>query len=297
MAPRIVLAGSSGLIGSALSAYLTARGDEVVRLVRRPARTAGELSWDPAAGRLDAGALQGAAAVVNLAGAGVGDKRWSEDYKALIRSSRVDTTRTLALAVAASGEPIRFVNASAVGYYGSDRGDDILTEESAPGQGFLAGLVRDWEAATAPAAASGAPVALARTGLVMDATGGAFARLVLLTKLGLGGPIGSGKQYWPWISLHDEVRALAWLVDHPEVTGAVNVVGPDPLRQAAIAAAIAARLHRPHVVPAPAAALKLVLGEFADDVLGSQRVIPARLVASGFRHDHPSIEDAVAAML
>ena len=297
MAPRIVLAGSSGLIGSALSAYLTARGDEVVRLVRRPARTAGELSWDPAAGRLDAGALQGAAAVVNLAGAGVGDKRWSEDYKALIRSSRVDTTRTLALAVAATGEPIRFVNASAVGYYGSDRGDDILTEESAPGQGFLAGLVRDWEAATAPAAASGAPVALARTGLVMDATGGAFARLVLLTKLGLGGPIGSGKQYWPWISLHDEVRALAWLVDHPEVTGAVNVVGPDPLRQAAIAAAIAARLPRPHVVPAPAAALKLVLGEFADDVLGSQRVIPARLVASGFRHDHPSIEDAVAAML
>ncbi len=297
MAPRIVLAGSSGLIGSALSAYLTARGDEVVRLVRRPARTAGELSWDPAAGRLDAGALQGAAAVVNLAGAGVGDKRWSEDYKALIRSSRVDTTRTLALAVAATGEPIRFVNASAVGYYGSDRGDDVLTEESAPGQGFLAGLVRDWEAATAPAAASGAPVALARTGLVMDATGGAFARLVLLTKLGLGGPIGSGKQYWPWISLHDEVRALAWLVDHPEVTGAVNVVGPDPLRQAAIAAAIAARLHRPRVVPAPTAALKLVLGEFADDVLGSQRVIPARLVASGFRHDHPSIEDAVAAML
>ena len=283
MAPRIVLAGSSGLIGSALSAYLTARGDEVVRLVRRPARTAGELSWDPA--------------VVNLAGAGVGDKRWSEDYKALIRSSRVDTTRTLALAVAATGEPIRFVNASAVGYYGSDRGDDVLTEESAPGQGFLAGLVRDWEAATAPAAASGAPVALARTGLVMDATRGAFARLVLLTKLGLGGPIGSGKQYWPWISLHDEVRALAWLVDHPEVTGAVNVVGPDPLRQAEIASAIAARLHRPHIVPAPAAALKLVLGEFAEDVLGSQRVLPARLLAAGFSHDHPTIEDAVAAML
>ena len=297
MAPRIVLAGSSGLIGSALSAYLTARGDEVVRLVRRPARTAGELSWDPAAGRLDAGALQGAAAVVNLAGAGVGDKRWSEDYKALIRSSRVDTTRTLALAVAASGEPIRFVNASAVGYYGSDRGDDVLTEESAPGQGFLAGLVRDWEAATAPAAASGAPVALARTGLVMDATGGAFARLVLLTKLGLGGPIGSGKQYWPWISLHDEVRALAWLVDHPEVIGAVNVVGPDPVGLGVRGGVGGARLHRPHVVPAPAAALKLVLGEFADDVLGSQRVIPARLVASGFRHDHPSIEDAVAAML
>ncbi|MFZ2515595.1 MAG: TIGR01777 family oxidoreductase, partial [Candidatus Lutibacillus vidarii] len=235
--------------------------------------------------------------VVNLAGAGVGDKRWSEDYKALIRSSRVDTTRTLALALAATGEPIRFVNASAVGYYGSDRGDDILTEESAPGQGFLAGVVHDWEAATAPAAAAGAPVALARTGLVMDADGGAFAKLVLLTKLGLGGPIGSGRQFWPWISLHDEVRALAWLVDHPELTGAVNVVGPDPLRQAEIAAAIAARLHRPHVVPAPAAALKLVLGEFADDVLGSQRVIPARLVASGFRHDHPSIEDAVAAML
>lgn len=297
MAPRIVLAGSSGLIGSALSAYLAARGDEVVRLVRRPARDPGELSWDPVAGRLDAVALQGAAAVVNLAGAGVGDRRWSEDYKALIRSSRIDTTRTLALAIAATGEPIRLVNASAVGYYGTDRGDDVLTEESAPGHGFLAGVVRDWEAATAPAAAAGAAVAFARTGLVMDATGGAFAKLVLLTKLGLGGPIGSGRQYWPWISLHDEVRALAWLVDHPEVTGAVNVVGPDPLRQAEIASAIAARLHRPHIVPAPAAALKLVLGEFAEDVLGSQRVLPARLLAAGFSHDHPTIEDAVAAML
>lgn len=297
MAPRIVLAGSSGLIGSALSAYLAARGDEVVRLVRRPARDPGELSWDPVAGRLDAVALQGAAAVVNLAGAGVGDRRWSEDYKALIRSSRIDTTRTLALAIAATGEPIRLVNASAVGYYGTDRGDDVLTEESAPGHGFLAGVVRDWEAATAPAAAAGAAVAFARTGLVMDATGGAFAKLVLLTKLGLGGPIGSGRQYWPWISLHDEVRALAWLVDHPEVTGAVNVVGPDPLQQAEIASAIAARLHRPHIVPAPAAALKLVLGEFAEDVLGSQRVLPARLLAAGFSHDHPTIEDAVAAML
>lgn len=297
MAPRIVLAGSSGLIGSALSAYLAARGDEVVRLVRRPARDPGELSWDPVAGRLDAVALQGAAAVVNLAGAGVGDRRWSHDYKALIRSSRIDTTRTLALAIAATGEPIRLVNASAVGYYGTDRGDDVLTEESAPGHGFLAGVVRDWEAATAPAAAAGAAVAFARTGLVMDATGGAFAKLVLLTKLGLGGPIGSGRQYWPWISLHDEVRALAWLVDHPEVTGAVNVVGPDPLRQAEIASAIAARLHRPHIVPAPAAALKLVLGEFAEDVLGSQRVLPARLLAAGFSHDHPTIEDAVAAML
>lgn len=297
MAPRIVLAGSSGLIGSALSAYLAARGDEVVRLVRRPARDPGELSWDPVAGRLDAVSLQGAAAVVNLAGAGVGDRRWSEDYKALIRSSRIDTTRTLALAIAATGEPIRLVNASAVGYYGTDRGDDVLTEESAPGHGFLAGVVRDWEAATAPAAAAGAAVAFARTGLVMDATGGAFAKLVLLTKLGLGGPIGSGRQYWPWISLHDEVRALAWLVDHPEVTGAVNVVGPDPLQQAEIASAIAARLHRPHIVPAPAAALKLVLGEFAEDVLGSQRVLPARLLAAGFSHDHPTIEDAVAAML
>ncbi len=297
MAPRIVLAGSSGLIGSALSAYLAARGDEVVRLVRRPARDPGELSWDPVAGRLDAVALQGAAAVVNLAGAGVGDRRWSHDYKALIRNSRIDTTRTLALAIAATGEPIRLVNASAVGYYGTDRGDDVLTEESAPGHGFLAGVVRDWEAATAPAAAAGAAVAFARTGLVMDATGGAFAKLVLLTKLGLGGPIGSGRQYWPWISLHDEVRALAWLVDHPEVTGAVNVVGPDPLQQAEIAAAIAARLHRPHIVPAPAAALKLVLGEFAEDVLGSQRVLPARLLAAGFSHDHPTIEDAVAAML
>jgi uncharacterized protein (TIGR01777 family) len=227
----------------------------------------------------------------------VGDRRWTESYKATIRDSRVDTTRTLAMAVAASGRPIRVVNGSAVGFYGSDRGDEVLTEDSAKGAGFLSDVVAAWEAATEPAADAGAPVAMARTGLVMDAKGGAFERLILLTRFGLGGSLGSGGQFWPWISLHDEVRALAFLIDHPDLVGPVNLVGPDPRPQREVAAAIAARLRRPHVVPAPSFALRLALGEFADDILGSQRVVPARLLDHGFRHDQPTLSDAVAAMV
>lgn len=297
MPERIVVTGASGLIGTALTAHLRARGDEVVRLVRRAPTAPDEAQWDPRAGALHPDALDGAGAVVHLAGAGVGDKRWTPGYKQLILASRVDGTTTVAEAIAGSGRPIRLVSASAVGYYGSDRGEEILTEGSARGTGFLADVVAAWETATADAAQAGSPVALARTGLVMAPGAGAFQPLLRLGRLGLGGPLGSGRQFWPWVTLHDEVRALAFLVDHPEITGPVNLVGPDPLPQRQIAAEIGRQLGRPAILPAPAAALYLAVGEFAGDILGSQRVTPQVLLTAGFAHDHPDLTSAVAQML
>lgn len=293
----IVVTGASGLIGSALSSYLVARGDRVVHLVRREARTASECSWDPTSRHLDPAALEGVDAVVHLAGAGVADKRWTADYKQLIVTSRTDSTTAVAQAVAEHGDAVRLVNASAVGFYGTDRGEEVLTEDSAGGEGFLAEVVRAWEEATEPASAAGAPVAMSRTGLVMARGGGAFAPLVRLGKLGLAGPLGSGHQYWPWITLDDVVRALVHLVDHREVVGPVNVVGPDPLPQKAVVDELGRQLGRPTVVPAPAFALRAVLGEFSSEVLGSQRVVPDRLRESGFQYVHGDIASAVATIL
>ncbi len=294
---RVVITGASGLIGSALSTYLVARGDRVVHLVRREARTASEVEWDPTTRHLDPGALEGVDAVVHLAGAGVADKRWTADYKQLIVTSRTDSTTAVATAVAAHGSAVRLVNASAVGFYGTDRGDEVLTEESPAGEGFLAEVVQAWESATDPASAAGAPVAMSRTGLVMSRGGGAFAPLVRLGRLGLAGSLGSGKQYWPWITLDDVVRALVHLVDHREVVGPVNVVGPDPMRQKAVVDELGRQLGRPTVLPAPAFALRIALGEFSSEVLGSQRVVPTALQASGFEFVHGDLASAVTTIL
>lgn len=290
---RILLAGSSGFIGSALRRHMQDRGDEVLRLVRRPATSPDERSWDPTSGRLDTAVLDGIDAVVNLGGAGVGDHRWSASYKAELVASRLDGTATLAGALAAHREPVRWVNGSAVGYYGNDNGDTLLTEEAPAGGGFLADLVQRWEGATAPAVAAGVPVAWARTGLVMAADGGAFQRIRLLGRLGLGGPLGTGRQFWPWITLTDEVRALAFLVDHVDLTGPVNLTGPEPAPQREVAAAIGRRFGRPAVLPAPAFALRAALGEFAEDILGSQRAVPRRLLDAGFDFQHPTLAAAV----
>lgn len=294
---RVVITGASGLIGSALSTYLVARGDRVVHLVRREARTASEVEWDPTTRHLDPGALEGVDVVVHLAGAGVADKRWTADYKQLIVTSRTDSTTAVATAVAAHGSAVRLVNASAVGFYGTDRGDEVLTEESPAGEGFLAEVVQAWESATDPASAAGAPVAMSRTGLVMSRGGGAFAPLVRLGRLGLAGSLGSGKQYWPWITLDDVVRALVHLVDHREVVGPVNVVGPDPMRQKAVVDELGRQLGRPTVLPAPAFALRIALGEFSSEVLGSQRVVPTALQASGFEFVHGDLASAVTTIL
>jgi uncharacterized protein (TIGR01777 family) len=287
---RVAISGASGLIGSALSAFLRARGDDVVHLVRRRP-SPGEIGWDPTSRTLDPSDLSGLTAVVHLAGAGVGDHRWTPAYKHEILSSRVNGTATIATALADLGEPIALVSGSAIGVYG-DRGERILTEDSAAGQGFLADVVRAWEAAASPAQKAGLRVVLARTGLVLSPHGGAMERVLPLARLGLAGPLGTGRQYWSWITLHDEVRALAHLIDQ-DLAGPVNLVSPQPLRQAEVMKALGTVLGRPALLPAPALALKVILGEFASDVLASDRILPSVLTASGFVFDHDTIERAM----
>jgi uncharacterized protein (TIGR01777 family) len=230
---------------------------------------------------------------VNLAGAGIGDHRWTPEYKNLITSSRVTSTRTLAAAIAGAERPVRLVQGSAVGYYG-DRGEEALDESSHPGRGFLVDVVRQWESAADEAVAAGAPVAYLRTGIVLAPSGGAAEPMLRLGRLGLLGPMGSGRQWCAWITLADEVGAVVHLIEHPEIVGPVNAVGPAPARQVDVARALAARLHRPAFVPAPAFALRAVLGEFASDVLGSQRVVGSVLVDSGYVHIHKDLDAAAA---
>jgi len=262
-----------------------------VHLVRRQPRAGYEIGWDPATRTLDPGELSGVTAVVHLAGAGVGDHRWTAAYKHEILASRVNGTTTIATALADLGEPIALVSGSAMGAYG-DRGDELLTEDSEMGHGFLADVVRAWESATKPAQDAGLRVAHARTGLVLAPNGGAMERVLRLARFGLAGPLGSGRQYWSWITLHDEVRALAHLIDQ-DLSGPVNLVSVQPLRQAEVMKVLGAVLGRPAVLPAPTLALKVIMGEFASDILGSQRVLPSVLTASGFVFDHDTIESAM----
>ena len=296
MTKRVAVTGSSGLIGGALRRALAERGDEAVRLVRHATSAPDEVQWDPSRGRIDEGALDGVDAVVNLAGVGIGDRRWNPEHKREVERSRTDATGTVAQALVAhrdrTGEAIRLVNASAVGYYG-DRGEEHLPETSEPGQDFLSGVVVRWEGAARPAVDAGLPVAFVRTGLVMAPEGGAFEQVVRLGRLGLGGPMGSGREWWPWITLVDEVRAILHLVDHPELVGPFNLVAPGVARQGEIASAIGSALSRPAFVPAPRFALRAVLGEFADYVVASQRVEPEALLAAGFTFEHPELDGAV----
>lgn len=295
MPQRVAITGASGLIGGALSAFLRERGDEVVHLVRRAPSAPHEVQWDPRQRRLDPSALSGVTAVVHLAGAGVGDKRWTPAYQREILASRVDGTTTIATtlaALAAQGQRVRLVSGAAVGFYG-DRGDEVLTEESAPGSGFLSEVVRAWEAAADPAREAGLAVATTRTGLVFAPDGGALSRMLPLARLGINGPLGNGRQWWPWISLRDTVGALAHLVDHPEIEGPVNLVGPHPDHQLDIARELGRQIHRPALLPAPAFGIRLVLGGFSDEVLTSKRAVPTRLTESGFVHQDQSVESAL----
>ena len=283
MSLTIGVTGASGLIGRSLTSALRERGDHVVVFVRRAPSAPDERGWDPAAERLDPTALSDVDVVVNLAGKGIGDRRWNTEHKTEVLRSRVSATRTVCAAIAANERPIRLVNASAVGFYG-DRGDEFLTEESPPGVGFLPELVGAWEGAAAGLLDDGRSVVFARTGLVMTAGGGALRPLVRATKLGVGGPLGSGHQFWPIISMRDQVGALIHLIDRPDITGPVNLVGVEPPRQREGASTLAKQLKRPSVLPAPRLGLRLVVGQFADDILASQRVLPARLQSSGFVH-------------
>ena len=243
---KIAVTGSTGFLGTPLVSSLRSDGHEVLRLVRRAPSGLDEVTWDPVAGTADVGALGGVEAVVHLAGAGVGDHRWTEAYKRTILDSRVDGTRTISTAITRLDPmPRVLVSASAVGFYG-DRGEEVLTEESPPGGGFLADVVQSWEAAAAPAVAAGVRVVHPRTGIVLSKDGGALGRMSMLFRLGLGGKLGSGRQYWPWISLTDEIRALRFLLDTESLSGPVNLTGPEPATNAAITSAIGERRASAH---------------------------------------------------
>ncbi|MGW0764822.1 TIGR01777 family oxidoreductase [Streptomyces sp. NPDC002676] len=292
---RIAVAGASGLIGSALVRSLTADGHEVVRLVRRAARGTDEVCWDPEGRYVDAAGLAGCDVVVDLAGAGVGDRRWTAEYKRRIRDSRVLGTAALAEAVAALPEPPRvFVSGSAIGFYG-DTGDRAVDEDAPAGEGFLPSLCVEWEAAAAPAQEAGVRTVFARTGLVVARSGGAWGRLFPLFRAGLGGQLGNGRQYWSYIALHDEVAALRHLIDNEALSGPFNLTAPEPLTNRQITEAMGRVLHRPTLCAVPAPVLRVVLGEMAGDVLGSQRVLPRRLLESGFGFAFPGIDDAIRA--
>lgn len=292
---KVAITGASGLIGSALVPHLRARGDEVLRLVRRPASAPDEVSWDPAAGTVDLQRLAGIDAVVHLAGAGVGDHRWTDAYKRTILDSRVDGTHTIVKAMTAlNPRPRTLVAGSAIGWYG-DTGDRAVDETAPAGDGFLADVVRAWEAAAEPARAAGIRVTHARTGLVVAKEGGAWGRLFPIFRLGLGGKLGSGRQYWSWISLRDEIAALTFLLDNDSMTGPVNLTGPAPATNAQVTSAMGKVLGRPTLFAVPAFALKTVLGEFSSEVLGSARVIPSVLESAGFAWQDPTVESAIRA--
>ncbi|MFJ8687169.1 TIGR01777 family oxidoreductase [Micromonospora wenchangensis] len=296
---RILMAGVSGFLGTRLVDRLTDDGHQVTRLVRRSPRTPDEQRWDPTAGQLDPAVVAGADAVVNLAGAGVGDKRWTDDYRRVIRSSRVDTTTTLAVTIAgmpAADRPRVLLNSSAVGWYGNT-GDRVVEEDAPAGEGFLADVCRVWEAATRPAEDAGVRVVRLRTGLPLHRDGGLLKPQLLPFRLGIAGRLGSGRQWLPWISLRDWLDATVFLLTAGEVAGAVNVVGPNPVTNAAFTREFARQLHRPAVVPIPAVALKIALGGFAQEALTSTRVLPAVLTRAGFTWTHPGLPAALHAAL
>jgi uncharacterized protein (TIGR01777 family) len=294
---KIAITGASGLIGSALVPHLRARGDDVLRLVRRRAVAPDEVEWDPIGGSVDLEALAGIDGVVHLAGAGVGDRRWSDAYKKTILDSRVDGTRTIVNAMTQlDPSPSTLVAGSAIGWYG-DTGDQAVDETAPAGSGFLADVVRAWEAAAEPAREAGIRVTHARTGLVVSSRGGAWQRLFPIFKAGLGGKLGSGQQYWSWISLRDEVAALTFCLDNTELSGPVNLTGPDPVTNQAVTEAMGRVLRRPTLFAVPAFALKTVLGEFSTEVLGSARVLPAVLADAGFTWQDPTVDSAIRAAL
>jgi uncharacterized protein len=289
----IAIAGSSGLIGSALTYALRAADHRVLRIVRRAPSSPDELFWNPDTGEFDAGALEGVDAVVNLCGVNVGSKRWSGAFQQSLRDSRIGPTEVLSSAVVAAGVPV-LVNASAVGYYGDTRGR-IVDESAPPGDDFLAVLCEDWEAATEWAVHGGVRVVLVRTGLVLARGGGLLSRLKPVFTLGLGAQLGNGRQYMPWISLEDEIRALLFAIGHDELAGPVNLTGPAPVTNAEFTASLGRAVNRPTLMRLPGFALRTVFGGFADEgLLSGQRAIPAALERAGFEFHHNTIGEALA---
>jgi hypothetical protein len=297
---RFLLSGASGMVGSALREALDARQATVTQLVRRIPQTASELQWNPAAAIpvADTGPVEGLDAAIHLSGANLSARRWTPAYRREMAASRVDSTRALATLLAALRRPPRaLLVASAIGIYGN-RGDEILDETSAPGQGFLAGLCREWEAAATPAAQAGVRVVHMRFGVVLAPGAGALAMMLPIFRLGLGGRLGSGKQWMSWISLSDLVAAVRFLLESPSLHGAVNLVASHPVTNSQFTRTLARLLHRPAVLPAPAFALRLALGQMADEaLLSSTRVRPSMLINAGFGFTQPTIEAALNSAL
>ncbi len=296
---KVAITGSHGLIGSALASSLESDGHEVTRLVRGRPAGAHEVAWNPAAGTIDAEALEGLDAVVHLAGVGIGDHRWTHEHKAAVLDSRVQGTGLLTTTLAGLRRPPAVVaSGSAVGFYG-DRGDEKLTEESGPGTGFLADVVQKWEASATPATEAGIRVAYLRTGVVQSGNGGALKKQLPAFKAGMGGRLGSGRQWLSWITIDDEVDAIRHVLDNPEIVGPVNLCAPAPVTNDEFTRTLGKVLHRPTAIPTPTPALRLLFGRemVSEMLLAGQRVLPGILESTGFVFGQPTLSTALAAVL
>jgi uncharacterized protein (TIGR01777 family) len=294
---HILVTGATGLVGSKLLPLLKAEGHEVTSLTRRAGRNSSDRTWNPDSGSLPASTLEGIDAVIHLAGENIGDSRWTAAKKKRIRDSRVIGTRLLAEAAAKSGQVKAFVSASAIGFYG-DRGNEELTEASSPGTGFLPNVCREWESAAEPARAAGIRVVNLRLGVVMAKEGGALAKMLLPFKMCVGGIIGSGQQYWSWLTVNEAARMFQFAVNNESLSGPVNAVAPSPSTNYEFTKALGRVLHRPTIFPLPGFVAKVVLGEMAQDlILASTRVLPTRLKQAGYQFADPDLEKAIAAAL
>jgi uncharacterized protein (TIGR01777 family) len=289
---RIAITGASGLIGTALVGQLKSEGHTVQRFVRRPVVAPDEIQWDPKTGYVDIEALRGVDAIIHLAGVGVGDKRWSKKYKSEILNSRLLGTTAIAHAVN-EVKPQVFISASAIGWYG-ESGNRSVVESDRVGDDFLAAVCREWEGAAD--LVTDVRTVKIRTGLVLDPTGGALGKMLPLFRLGLGGKLGNGKQWWSWITLHDVIRAISFLLES-KVSGPVNLTSPNPVTNQEFTSALARAMHRPALFPAPAIALKIALGGFSSEILGSKKVMPQALTDVGFTWDYPHITNALTALV
>ena len=289
---RIAITGASGIIGAALVGHLKSEGHTVQRFVRRAVVAPDEIQWDPKTGFVDLDALRGVDAVINLAGAGVGDKRWSKRYRSEILNSRLLGTTAISNAVN-EVKPQVFISASAIGWYG-ESGSRAVVETDRVGEDFLAAVCREWEAAAD--LVKNVRTVKIRTGLILDPTGGALGRMLPLFILGLGGKLGNGKQFWSWITLHYHIRAIEFLLGHP-ISGPVNLTSPNPVTNQEFTSALARAMHRPALFPAPAFALKLALGGFSSEILGSKKVLPHVLSEAGFTWDYTHITNALTALV
>jgi len=289
---RIAVTGATGMIGSALVGHLKSEGHTVQKLVRRPVVSSDEIAWDPKAGTIDLAALEGVDAIIHLAGANVGDRRWTKRYKAEILNSRLLGTNTIATAVSQI-KPSVFISASAIGWYG-ETGNRAVTENDRSGDDFLATVCKEWEGA-ADLAGDVRTVKL-RTGLVLEPTSGALGKMLPLFRFGLGGKLGNGKQWWSWITLHDQIKAICYLLEN-QIEGAVNLTSPNPATNQEFTSALARAMRRPALFPVPGFALKLVLGGFSSEILGSKRVIPKKLIDAGFQFDFPHLAPALSELI